>query len=75
MNNTANSTSLTNNERPTKRARRTRNDTFSGLEANHNENNTAEHTLRSQVANNSTASNTQKKTTNGKRNNYIFRKE
>lgn len=66
VNNTTSNASLVNNERPSKRARRTRNDTFSGLEANHNDGNAAEHTLRSQAANNSTTSSTQKKTTNGK---------
>lgn len=54
---------LPNAERPSKRARRTRNDTFSGLEVNHNESGQAEHVLRSQVASNS--STTQKKSSNG----------
>ncbi|KAJ8926435.1 hypothetical protein NQ314_021224 [Rhamnusium bicolor] len=44
---TNNNTTLVNNERPTKRARRTRHDTFSGLENNHTEPAPAEHVLRS----------------------------
>lgn len=61
LNNTSSSTSLSNTERPTKRARRTRQDTFSGLESNHNSN-SVDHVLRSQVTNNTT---TQKKTNTG----------
>ncbi|KRT78837.1 hypothetical protein AMK59_8298, partial [Oryctes borbonicus] len=61
VNNTSSSTSLTNNERPNKRARRTRQDTFSGLESNHNSN-SADHVLRSQVTNNTNA---QKKSNTG----------
>lgn len=64
-NTTSSTASLTNTERPSKRARRTRNDTFSGLESNHNEGAAAEHVLRSQVVANPSSS-TQKKTTNGK---------
>lgn len=60
--NTASTTSIPTTERPTKRARRTRHDTFSGLENNHNDSGTAEHVLRSQVS----ATN-QKKTTTGKK--------
>lgn len=57
-------TTPSNNERPSKRPRRTRNDTFSGLENNIPEVVAAEHTLRSQVPT-STSNNTntiQKKT-------------
>ncbi|KAI4463492.1 inhibitor of growth protein [Holotrichia oblita] len=61
LNNTSSSTSLSNTERPTKRARRTRQDTFSGLESNHNSN-SVDHVLRSQVTNNTT---TQKKSNTG----------
>lgn len=53
---------MPNTERPAKRARRTRHDTFSGLENNHNDTNTADHMLRSQAA-----STNQKKTTTGKK--------
>ncbi|GJQ82374.1 hypothetical protein Trydic_g441 [Trypoxylus dichotomus] len=61
LNNISSSTSLSNNERPNKRARRTRQDTFSGLESNHNSN-SVDHVLRSQVTNNT---NTQKKSNAG----------
>ena len=62
VSNTSSGTSMNNSERPSKRARRTRQDTFSGLESNTNENST-DHVLRSQVTNNSAA--TQKKTNTG----------
>jgi len=61
--NTSSTTSLTNNERPTKRARRTRHDTFSGMDANQNDSGTAEHVLRSQVASTSASTTVQKKST------------
>lgn len=54
------------NERPPKRARRTRHDTFSGLENNHNDVAPIEHVLRSQAPTNTNNSNSnQKKTTTG----------
>lgn len=62
-NNTSSTTSLTNNDRPSKRARRTRNDTFSNVDANQNESGTVEHILRSQVASTSTTSTVQNKKT------------
>lgn len=65
-NNTSSTTSLTNNDRPSKRARRTRNDTFSNVDANQNESGTVEHILRSQVASTSTTSTVQNKKTHGK---------
>lgn len=49
-NNTSSTTSLANMEKPSKRARRTRHDTFSGLESNHNDTSSNEHVLRSQVS-------------------------
>ncbi|VEN59115.1 unnamed protein product [Callosobruchus maculatus] len=60
-------TSLTNGERPTKRARRTRHDTFSGLESNHNEQNSSEHTLRSQVPTSTSSTTVTKKTSTNKK--------
>ncbi|XP_022912801.1 inhibitor of growth protein 1 [Onthophagus taurus] len=61
LNNSTSNTSINNSERPNKRARRTRQDTFSGLESNHNDN-SADHLLRSQSANTPAS---QKKTNTG----------
>lgn len=60
-NNTSSTNSLANTEKPSKRARRTRHDTFSGLESNHNDTTSNEHVLRSQVS-----TSNQKKTNTGK---------
>lgn len=61
----SNNTAPANNERPSKRPRRTRNDTFSGVENNISEVVPAEHTLRSQAptsTSNNTTNTIQKKT-------------
>lgn len=64
-NNNSGSANNSTAERPTKRARRSRNDTFSGLESNHNESISTETPVKSQsVANNSS---TQKKASTGKK--------
>lgn len=65
-NNPATATAVISNEKPTKRARRARNDTFSGIEANQNDTVAAEHVLRSQVSSSTVALPNQKKTGHGK---------
>lgn len=68
LNSTNSNNSVGGNERPSKRARRTRHDTFSGLENNHNDSAPVEHVLRSQAPTNTNNSNSnQKKTTTGKK--------
>ncbi|KAF5277601.1 hypothetical protein FQA39_LY06094 [Lamprigera yunnana] len=62
-NNTSSTTSLTNSERPTKRARRTRHDTFTSVDNNQTDSTPVEHVLRSQVASTSSTSNIQNKKT------------
>lgn len=65
-NNAVATTALISNEKPTKRARRARHDTFSGIEPNQNDTVAAEHVLRSQVASSTVAPVNQKKTGHGK---------
>lgn len=67
VNNVASTRVVTSSgERQSKRARRTRHDTFSGLDANINESVTStEHVLRSAVSSTVSSSSTQKKTTTG----------
>lgn len=77
-NSTGNNSAVANNERPTKRARRTRHDTFSGLDTNTHattESSSApvEHVLRSQVpASTATTTTNQKKNTTGINNIIIY---
>lgn len=68
---TNNSTSTNNSERPSKRPRRTRHDTFSGLENNHTETVPAEHVLRNQVPT-STSTNSAQKKSSGKSLNFAI---
>jgi len=84
-NNNSSTTSLNaSSERPTKRARRARHDTFSGLDSNQNDNVIADHVLRSQATTGNSSSNNTKKTNAGtgkkkkrksRQNNQVAREE
>lgn len=60
-NNSSATTPVAGSEKPTKRARRARHDTFSGLDGQ-NDTTSAEHVLRSQVASSAATPSSQKKT-------------
>ncbi|KAF7280275.1 inhibitor of growth protein 1 isoform X2 [Rhynchophorus ferrugineus] len=66
---TSNNNSTNNNERPIKRARRGRNDTYTAIEVSQNDLTVPEHTLRSQapVTGTSSSGSVQKKTSTGKK--------
>jgi len=66
VNNCNSNHSSSGNERPHKRARRARHDTFTGIESNQNDSSNNEHTTRSQASTTSTINN-KKQTTAGKK--------
>lgn len=64
--NTCNSSVAVNADKPAKRARRTRHDTFTGMENSNLDSPAPEHVLRSSVGTTSSSASTQKKTNIGK---------